>query len=151
MCSPHGPHQHAAIKSSFALLAIIIVAAAGCGRSGLVPVSGRVAYADGSPVPLGRVVIESPGGSRGAWGRIKSDGRFTMGTRTERDGVAPGTYRVAILDACTSAGPEGPGKEFVDARFADFQTSGIEFQVPQQTDWQIRVEPPAKPRAAQPR
>lgn len=151
MWSPRDMHQHTAITSSFGLLAIIVVAAVGCGRSGLVPVSGRVAYADGSPVPLGRVVIESPGGSRGAWGRIKSDGRFTMGTRTERDGVAPGTYRVVILDACTGPGPEGPGKEFVDARFGDFQTSGIEFQVPQQTDWQIRVEPPAKQRAAQPR
>jgi hypothetical protein len=126
------------------ILAVVslLISAVGCGRSGLVRVSGRVAYADGSPVPLGRVVIESPGGSRGAWGRIKSDGRFTMGTRTENDGVAPGTYRVAILDALTASGPEGPGKEFVDARFGGFETSGIEFRVPEQTDWQILVEPP---------
>jgi hypothetical protein len=72
-----------------------------------------------------------------------------MGTRTERDGVAPGTYRVVILDGCTGPGPESPGKEFVDARFASFQTSWVQFQLPEQTDWQIRVKSPAKPRAAQ--
>ena len=116
--------------------------AGGCNRSGLVKVKGRVAYADGTPVPLGRVVIDSGDSPTGAWGRIKSDGRFTIGTLKENDGMTPGTYRVAILDASTAGGPDGPGKEFVDERFTDYATSGLEFRVPEQTDWQITVEPP---------
>ena len=116
--------------------------AGGCKRSGLVKVKGRVAYADGTPVPLGRVVIDSGDSPTGAWGRIKSDGQFTIGTLKENDGMTPGTYRVAILDASTASGPEGPGKQFVDERFTDYATSGLEFRVPEQTDWQITVEPP---------
>jgi hypothetical protein len=116
--------------------------AGGCKRSGLVKVKGRVAYADGTPVPLGRVVIDSGDSPTGSWGRIKSDGRFTIGTLQENDGMTPGTYRVAILDASTAGGPDGPGKEFVDERFTDYATSGLEFRVPEQTDWQITVEPP---------
>lgn len=114
----------------------------GCSRSGLVKVRGRVTYADGSPVPLGRVVIDSGDSPTGAWGRIKSDGRFTLGTLEESDGIAPGNYRVAILDASTAGGPEGDGKRFVDDRFTDYATSGLEFRVPDQTEWQITVEPP---------
>jgi hypothetical protein len=102
-----------------------------------------VTYADGSPVPLGRVIIDAGGKSTGAWGRIKSDGRFTIGTLKENDGIAPGTYRVAIVDASTATGPDGPGKIFVAPKFSDFATSGLEFRVPEQTTWNITVEPPA--------
>jgi hypothetical protein len=38
--------------------------------------------------------------------------------------------------------PDGPGKRFVDERFTDYATSGLEFRVPEQTDWKITVEPP---------
>ena len=134
-------------RIAFCLAVVLLAAAPGCGgRSGLVRVSGRVTCADGSPVPLGRVLIDAGGKSTGAWGRIKSDGRFTIGTLKENDGIAPGTDRVAILDASTPSGPDGPGKQFVASKFANFATSGLEFRVPEQTDWQIVVEPsPAKP------
>jgi hypothetical protein len=124
----------------------MLVGISGCRDSGLVRVKGRVTYADGAPVPLGRVIIDAGGKPTGAWGRIKSDGRFTIGTLKENDGVAPGTYRVRIVDASTVSGPDGPGKIFVAPKFSDFATSGLEFRVPEQTDWQIKVEPPEKGR-----
>lgn len=136
----------AAMTATCVLLLMYLPFAVGCSRSGLVKVRGRVTYADGSPVPLGRVVIDSGDSPTGAWGRIKSDGRFTLGTFKESDGIAPGNYRVAILDASTAGGSEGPGKKFVDDRFTDYATSGLEFRVPDQTDWQITVEPPKKDR-----
>lgn len=37
----------------------------------------------------------------------------------------------------------GSGKLLVASQFTDFATSGLEFKVPEQTDWQIMVEPPA--------
>jgi hypothetical protein len=123
-------------------VALTILGSSGCGRSSLVRVSGRVAYSDGSPVPVGRVLVDTRGKPMGAWGRIKPDGRFTIGTLELNDGIAPGTYRVAIVDAGGS-GPDGRGKLFVSPQFSDFDTSGLEFKVPEQTDWQIVVEPPA--------
>ena len=138
------PHAGLALaRIAVCLAVVLVVAAPGCGRSSLVRVSGRVTYADGSAVPLGRVIIDAGGKATGAWGRIKSDGRFTIGTLTENDGIAPGTYRVAILDASTASGPEGPGKIFVAPKYHDFATSGLEFRVPEQPTWNITVEPPA--------
>jgi hypothetical protein len=142
-CSPHWR----ATTGALCLAAIAVLPlASGCKRSNLVKVRGRVTDTNGSPIPLGRVVIDSGNSPTGAWGRIKSDGRFTIGTLQENDGMAPGTYRVAILDTSTPDGPEGPGKQFVDGRFADYATSGLEFRVPEQTDWQITVEPPSPAR-----
>lgn len=138
------PHAGTALTRIAVCLAVVLVfVAPGCGRSGLVRVSGRVSYDDGSPVPLGRVIVDAAGKATGAWGRIKSDGRFTIGTLQENDGIAPGTYRVAILDASTASGPEGPGKVFVAPKYSAFATSGLEFRVPEQTTWNITVEPPA--------
>ena len=131
------------VRIAFCLAVVLLVAAPGCRRSGLVQVRGRVTYADGSPLPLGRVLIDAGGKSTGAWGRIKSDGRFTIGTLKETDGIAPGTYRVMIVDASTPPGSGGPAKIFVASKFSDFSTSGLEFRVPEQTTWNITVEPPA--------
>lgn len=123
-------------------VALTMLGSAGCGRSNLVRVHGRVAYSDGSPVPVGRVLLDVGGKPTGAWGRLRSDGRFTIGTLKDNDGVAPGTYRVAIVDAAMT-GPDGSGKLLVASQFTDFASSGLEFRVPEQTDWQIVVEPPA--------
>jgi len=123
-------------------LTAALLGSTGCGRSGLVRVRGRVAYSDGSPVPVGRVLIDAGGKPTGAWGRIGPDGRFTIGTLEENDGIAPGIFRVAIVDAAMT-GPDGSGKLLVASKFSDFATSGLEFKVPEQTDWQIVVEPPA--------
>jgi len=142
----HGRRPHAGlviVRIAFCLAVALLAAAPGCRRSGLVQVRGQVTYADGSPLPLGRVLIDAGGKSTGAWGRIKADGRFTIGTLQENDGIAPGTYRVAIFDASTAAGPGGPAKIFVASKFSDFSTSGLEFRVPEQTTWNIKVEPPA--------
>lgn len=84
--------QHRPVLAALCLVVFTAVPfAGGCNRSGLVKVKGRVAYADGTPVPLGRVVIDSGDSPTGAWGRIKSDGRFTIGTLKENDGMTPGT------------------------------------------------------------
>ena len=124
-------------------LALTFLGSSGCGRSDFVHVQGRVSYSDGSPLPLGRVLIDAGGKPTGAWGRIQPDGRFTIGRRADNDGIGAGTYRVAIVDALIPPGEDGPAKRFVDDRFTDFATSGLEFKVPEQTDWQIVVEPPA--------
>ncbi len=114
-----------------------------CGRNGLHPVRGRVSFADGSPVPTGRVVV-SYGDGKASWGTIKPDGSFSLGTLKQSDGMRAGTCRVAIKDAYVEVEKNGEkiSEPLVHKRFADPATSGLEFTVPDKTVWEIVVEKP---------
>lgn len=129
------------------LLSVVIVLlgiAGGCGRSDMHRVSGRVHFADGSPLRAGRVVVEYDGAQRGgAWGRIKENGSFTIGTLSENDGMKAGTYRVTIRDAFEiPTDVRESAKPLVHPRFLDPSSSGLSFEVPKQTTWDIVVEKP---------
>jgi hypothetical protein len=62
----------------------------------------------------------------------------------QADGMRPGTYRVAIMDAWVEVEKNGEtlSEPLVHKRFADPATSGLEFEVPKQTNWEIVVEKP---------
>ncbi len=128
------------LSVAFVLAAI----AGGCGRSDMHRVSGRVQFADGSPLRDGRVVVEYDGAQKGgAWGRIKENGSFTIGTLSENDGMKAGTYSVTIRDAFEPATrPETSATPLVHPRFLNAATSGLSFEVPKQTKWDIVVEKP---------
>jgi hypothetical protein len=120
-----------------------LIAVAGCGRSGLHPVRGRVSFSDGSPLPTGRVVVSYDDG-KASWGSINPDGTFRVGTLKQSDGMRPGTYRVAVKDAYVEVQKNGEtvSEPLVHKRFADPATSGLEFTVPDKTVWEIVVEKP---------
>ena len=126
-----------------------IAALAGCGKPGLHRVTGRVHFEDGSPLEYGRVIADY-GHPDGAWGRIKRDGTFTMGTLSETDGMKPGKVRVYLGQA---ESPETPmpggsfsqGKPLVHSRFTNPATAGLSFEVPKDMKWDILVEKPAAP------
>ena len=125
-------------------ISLALIAVAGCGRSGLHPVRGRVSFSDGSPLPTGRVVV-SYGDGTASWGRINPDGSFAVGTLKQSDGMRPGTYRVAVKDAYVEVEKKVGEKvsvPLVHERFADPATSGLEFKVPDKTVWEIVVEKP---------
>jgi hypothetical protein len=124
-------------------ISLAVIAVAGCGRSGLHPVRGRVAFADGSPLPTGRVVV-SYGDGTASSGSINPDGTFRVGTLKQSDGMRPGTYRVAVKDAYVEVQKNGEtvSEPLVHKRFADPATSGLEFTVPDKTVWEIVVEKP---------
>jgi hypothetical protein len=126
-----------------------MLALAGCGRRDLHPVSGTVRFPDGSPLTTGRVVLDyGPQAYRGGWGYIKPDGTFTIGSLTQTDGVRAGTVRVAITLASKADGEPGTDgiitklKPLIHARFAHPDTSGLSFEIPRQTKWEIVVERP---------
>jgi len=130
----------------FRLLACsLAVAVAGCGTS-MYPVKGRVHFADGTPLTQGRVIVESEDGKTGSWGIIHEDGTFEMGTLTSNDGVPAGTYRVLLSNATTQPPPGMTvpfvPKPLVHVKYANKDTSGITFEVPAQTTWDITVEKP---------
>ncbi|MCE9563059.1 MAG: hypothetical protein K8U57_13535 [Planctomycetes bacterium] len=123
----------------------LLVLVTGCGRA-MYPVKGSVHFADGTPLTVGRVVIESDDGKTGSWGAIHPDGTFEMGTLTPNDGVPAGTYRIILTNTTTPppadlSTPYTP-KQLIHAKFANKDTSGITFEVPAQTTWDITVEKP---------
>lgn len=124
-------------------ISLAVIAVAGCGRSDLYPVRGRVAFADGSPLPTGRVVVRY-GDGKASWGSIQPDGSFSVGTLKQSDGMRAGTYRVAVKDAYVEVLRNGEtvSEPLVHKRFADPATSGLEFTVPEKTVWEIVVEKP---------
>ena len=124
-------------------ISLAVIAVAGCGRSGLHPVRGRVAFADGSPLLTGRVVV-SYGDGKASSGSINPDGTFRVGTLKQSDGMRAGTYRVAVKDAYVEVQKNGEtvSVPLIHKRFADPATSGLEFTVPDKTVWEIVVEKP---------
>jgi hypothetical protein len=123
-------------------ISLAAIAVAGCGN-GLHPVRGRVAFADGSPLPTGRVVVSYDDGTTSS-GSVNPDGTFRVGTLKMTDGMRPGTYRVAVKDAYVEEVKNGRtvAVPLIHKRFADPATSGLEFTVPEKTVWEIVVEKP---------
>lgn len=130
--------------ASLLVAAIILLTCSACSRSNLHRVSGRVHFADGSPLTSGRVAIDF-GDGRSARGRINADGTFKMGTLKDRDGVRPGTWQVTILDSDLLDFATGKVVQQVHDRFQNPETSGLSFTVPDQMIWDITVEPPEVP------
>jgi hypothetical protein len=90
--------MHAArLLPLFGLLAF----AAGCGGGPkLVPVAGRVVYADGRPVTAASVSF-TPDADKGntgllATGLLELDGSFTLRTYPHGDGAMVGPYKVTV-------------------------------------------------------
>lgn len=151
MITPPSAHAFSsqAGRGRMLALALLMLALAGCGRRDLHAVSGTVRFADGSPVTAGRVVLDYGIGSKhGGWGYIKPDGTFTLGSLTQTDGVRAGMVRVAITFAYGLDGDPGSDpashkvKPLVHPRFENPETSGLSFEIPRQTKWDLVVERP---------
>jgi len=128
------------------LVTAALLSGAGCGKS-VYPVRGTVRFKDGTPLKVGRVIADSGDPQVGSWGYIREDGTFELGTFSHNDGVPPGTYRVWIENAVTSPPPGGDPTTFVSrplihSRFTDKESSGLTFEVPKETVWEIVVEKP---------
>lgn len=91
--------------------AIIIALAAsacavGCGRlTPLVPVTGRVVFADGLPVAAGTVEFRPRGGGPVARAAIDMNGRFVL-TTGGRQGAVAGEHNVLVLQLIVIEGVE---------------------------------------------
>lgn len=84
------------------LLVSLMLACVGCGRPSLklVPVRGRVTYADGRPVTAASVCF-TPDGASGSDGKLATsllmeDGTFDLRTYPHGDGAMIGAYKVTI-------------------------------------------------------
>jgi hypothetical protein len=108
------------------------------------PVRGTVTFEDGTPVADGMVVFESKEGTPlTARGQITPGGRFELATHAPGDGVPPGVYRALVAPKTDpNAVDKRPATPPFDLSFAEFDTSGLEFEVKSgRNEFAIRVRP----------
>lgn len=116
---------------AFGIAALILVPLFGC-NSGQVGMGGRVTYSDtGEPLEAGTVSFTTP--TFHARGEIQKDGKYTIGSFSEKDGLPPGKYQVYISGAVREEGRTPQGMPIlvplIDAKFTDPAKSGITCEV----------------------
>jgi len=123
------------------IMCLFIATLAGCG-AGLQPVRGTVKLPDGKPAAGRQVVFE--GGPEGrkvsARGDVQTDGSFELSTNKPGDGVPPGKYKVQV-NPPPMINPEAAYVSPFNAKYSNFQTSGLEFEVKagQRNEFPIQV------------
>jgi hypothetical protein len=123
----------------FAVLLIVLLAAAGCGPSGpaIVPVTGVVTL-DGVPVAKASVMFKPVAGGNAAEGETDASGKFSLTTQLDkpRAGALEGEHIVTVNGARTigtQAAGDGTSVEakapqiewFVPMKYANGNTSGL--------------------------
>lgn len=119
------------LKMKFWALSLAFLVFVGC--SGNVKSGGTVVFSDdGSPVPCGTICFATD--TFLARGDIV-DGKFTLGSESEKDGLPPGEYRV-YFSAVEEAIDEGEADEngvkpeptyvsLIDLKYLSADTSGL--------------------------
>jgi hypothetical protein len=125
------------MKHLIITVALLCIAVAGCSRN--VALSGRVSFPDGSPLTVGEVYFETD--TFLSHGTIGKDGRYVLGSLSEKDGLPPDTYRVSIVGA---EEPDGAMtyKSLIDEKYKDGRTSGLTCTVTGNTTFDITVTKP---------
>ena len=146
-------HANVNIRRACCALPLIAIAlpTTGCNSSGpeVYPVSGKVVYPDGSPMPEGMVEFEAMEGEfsgRNARGVIQTDGTFVLTTQEPDDGAVAGRHRAIVREPYRNLGfnEEGP-PPLIDPLFARYETSGLEFTVKEEKNYiEIEVNKPGK-------
>ena len=118
------------------VLFVGIVVAVGCGDNGRVrtyPVSGKVVFPDGKPLPGGNIICigDSEEVALTARASINDDGTFVLGTYEEDDGATEGKHLVSIDPPVPeNFNPDaGPPPKLIHTRYQHPDTSGLEFTV----------------------
>lgn len=136
-------------KLQWIAVLLVILPLVGCGK-GYVPMGGRVTYSDnGEPLEKGTVAFTQ--GVFQARGEIKEDGRYTIGSFEESDGLPKGTYQVSVGNSDDTVMLNIDTNTYktiyrIDDKFADPATSGLTVEVDRKTrtfDFQVdRYVPP---------
>lgn len=138
---------------AFSLLVVSIV---GCSEGNVFPVSGKIIFADGSPVDTGIIEFRHNTEHINARAKIEKDGKFKLSTFEEFDGAVVGNHK-AIIVQHIMAEVEAPTERHdnqghaaaskhlnhrrVDKKFSSYDTSPLEFQVEsdQENDFVVEV------------
>ncbi|MCI0465289.1 MAG: hypothetical protein L0Z62_50855 [Gemmataceae bacterium] len=105
-----------------ALLAAVAVSCNGA-KNKIIPVTGKLLFADGKPLPAGTRLIFNPGegGAGSASGVTSADGSFTVTHVTGKTGAEVGKYAVLL------AAPEGGRESFFKIVPKEYYDGGVFF------------------------
>ena len=117
------------------VLLCLVAVLSGCsdGRPRRVRVSGTVLI-DGQPLTFGNIIF-MPQGARPSSAKLDENGHFKLScydAKGDGDGAIPGKHKVAI-----SSSKPIPGNKvqwYAPKKYADFRTSGLEFDITEPTD-----------------
>jgi hypothetical protein len=111
------------------------LAFAGCGGNQQIstyPVTGKVRYADGSPMQGGTITLHSGESTVPTRGVVEEDGSFTVGTYGVDDGAPAGSYKVALFPELPADFDPDSGRRLpptIDRKYSDPDTSGVTLEV----------------------
>ncbi len=129
------------------LCLLLTVALVGCGKP---KVTGKVTFADGSPLTAG--TVNFLGGDVICKGDIDKEGNFEMRTLKPGDGVPPGSYQVYITGAFVfeqeDAGQTGDiqvvrmsgSTNVLDPKYSDPEQSGLTIDVKKSMKYDITLD-----------
>lgn len=126
-------------------LSVCLLLLIGCSSDSIptYPTRGQVLFPDGRPVRTGVIELKSLEHDLNARGQIAHDGSFTLGTYTADDGAVAGMHQAVVMQFLASdSGPEIQHKhgDPVDLRFADYNTSSLEFEIQPVSVNQLEVQ-----------
>ena len=112
------------------LMGLPAIVLCGCGsdRVPTYPVAGRVEFADGEPVRVGTIELESRDFGTAATGTIQDDGSFVLGTYTATDGAAVGSHRAIVVQIVIDDGSVTHATDHgrpVPQKFGSYDTSDL--------------------------
>jgi hypothetical protein len=100
------------------------------------PVSGRVVI-DGEPLTSGTVMV-APSDDRPAYGKIDTQGRFTLTTHEDGDGCVAGTHPVTVT--ATEMISKDKMRHLVPESYTNFSTSDLTVTIEgPKDDWLIEL------------
>jgi hypothetical protein len=125
----------------FSVFFLLLVVFAGC--SGNVKVGGTVTFEDGSPLECGTIAFTN--GANQARSDIGKDGKYVLGTLTDKDGIAQGEYIVYITGAETvTPNPKNETTSFytplVDPKFTSDKTSPLKIKIDKEQTYDVKIE-----------
>lgn len=126
---PYWNRRHFVLVACCSLLSPVV----GCGQSGpeVVPVKGTITYGGGSWPKPGFLHFAAESGSneanRPAVGQFDTEGRLTVTTFKDGDGLTPGKYRIGVISYETPPSKTELTfpKNYVPVRFQSAATSGL--------------------------
>lgn len=129
------------------LMLLTLVLGCDSGRVSTYPVRGHVQFADGDPVRVGTIELESLEFGTNATGRIQEDGSFVLGTYEPTDGAAEGEHRVIVVQIIVNDGTLRHTKDHgrpVSRQYGSYSTSDLVATVEPRPDNQIVVKLPSQ-------
>lgn len=111
----------------WAACSLLSLLAVGCGGTPQTyPVEGVVTLPEGTPAANCRVVFDNR--RQTAQGVTDAQGRYRLTTFVSGDGAVPGAYEILVAEL-QDLDPDAPVAARFDARYQNFQTSGLTFVV----------------------